>query len=803
MASRPSTSGLALVSAAALALEICLSRIFAVQQFHHFAFVVVSLAVLGSAAGGILLAARPKIPPLPLLTTVFALSALVAYLIIDFLPFDSYSMAWDPKQVGILLLYFLAAGAPFVIAGWIIGACLVAGGAATHRPYAANLVGSSLGCLGALLALDALPPQAVVLLVVAAGLFAAACFHAHHLPRLGLLVLASLTLLLSLRSPLLLDLHLSPYKPLASARLVNGARQTMTRWSASARLDVVESQSIHVFPGLSLNAPAQQPLQAALFLDGDGPLPITALSPDDPLAADLAAHMPATLAYRLRPSGRALLVQPGTGLDALLALAAGAQSVTLPTDEPLVLETLRGPYASFSRGLLRDPRLAIVNLASRSALLASPEHFDIVQFCLTDSYRPVTSGAFSLTEDYILTTEAFSDAYLRLSDSGLLVITRWLQTPPSESARAFATLLAALDDLDVPDPASHLIAYRSMRTATLIASRRPFTAEELSTTRSFLQANAFDPIVLPDLLPEELNRFNRLPSDDYYLLYASLLADRQGTIEAYDFNLRPPTDDRPYFFHFFRWRQTPGLLAQLGQTWQPFGGSGYFVLLALLALMLFLAAPLIVVPWVLLRRERDHLRAIGVELPGASPGGGISTLAYFASLGAGYLLVEVALIQRLTLLLERPALSLAVVLSVLLVASGIGSLLSPRLPLRPTLAALVLCLILLAAVLQDAIRLALPWAWTGRALLTVLLLAPPGFLMGIPFASGLRRIGARSTTMIPWAWAINGATSGVAGVVAALVALDWGLTATLVLGALAYAGAFAAAAGLDSLQTVD
>jgi hypothetical protein len=203
--------------------------------------------------------------------------------------------------------------------------------------------------------------------------------------------------------------------------------------------------------------------------------------------------------------------------------------------------------------------------------------------------------------------------------------------------------------------------------------------------------------------------------------------------------------------------------------------------------MVVLGVPLALAPLALLRRGR-------ARQPGPGPSRRAPRfLAYFACLGAGYLLVELPLIQRATLLLDRPSIALAVVLFTLLLSSGLGSLLSPRIPLRPSLLALIACLIVTTVGLPAVIRIALPWSLTIRLALTVLMLSPLGALMGVPFASGLRQAEARSPGLIPWAWAVNGAVSGVSGVLAALLSLEFGFTAVLAVGALAYACAWAAA----------
>jgi hypothetical protein len=766
--------GLAFLSAAAIVFEITLTRLFAIQQFHHFAFVVVSLAVLGFAASGLLLSLQSRPPGLLWLSGGFSFSVILAYVIINYLPFDSFSIAWDHRQVWILAVYFSAAGLPFLFAGWTIGASLNEARENAYQPYAANLLGSALGCPIALGSIAVLGGEKTVLLSSTLGLLAGGFFCFRQ--RIKLLFVSAMILLGIgfFWLPSAFQLNLSPYKPLSIGQLVPDARHSLTLWSASSRLDIIETNTIHVLPGLSMNAAILPPRQYAIYIDGDGPIPITELSPDDPSANQLSASMPTALAYTLRPGARVLILQPGGGLEAIIALSISAQEVMISNDEPLILQALKYPYEPFSKNLIKNPRLIQSDRASRGTLEASREKFDIITFALTDGFHPVTSGAFSLTENYLLTVESFSKAYNLLERDGLLVITRWLGTPPSESARVWATLLSAMRASGVDDPSSQLIAYRGMRTATMIAARRPFNSEEFKKVREFMQANAFDPIFLPDLEPSELNRYNQIPQDVYHALYQSLLDDLDQTLSTYSFDISPPTDNHPFFFHFFRWSQTPEILSTLGLMWQPFGGSGYLVLLALLALMILLALPVAIAPMIFLRRRRS-IPKLGRRIP-----------LYFACLGAGYLLVEISFIQQLTLLLDRPSIALAAVLFSLLFASGLGSLFSRRISLRYALIGLIVILLCLDIFLPYVISTALAWSEPLRFVLVVILLAPAGFFMGIPFVTGLRIMERESQGLIPWAWSINGAVSGIAGVLATMIGLEWGLSATLTIGAAAY-----------------
>jgi hypothetical protein len=239
--------------------------------------------------------------------------------------------------------------------------------------------------------------------------------------------------------------------------------------------------------------------------------------------------------------------------------------------------------------------------------------------------------------------------------------------------------------------------------------------------------------------------------------------------------VRPTTDDRPFYFQFFRWRQTPEVLAQLGRTWQPFGGSGFLVLLLLLAVLLFLAVGLAALAAILTRRRQPS--------PQVRPG---RSMGYFASIGLGYLLVEVALIQQFGLLLDRPAYSLAAVLAVLLLSSGLGSLFSDRARLDRVLPLIAGGVVTLAVALPAVSGWALAWPLIARLGLVAALVLPFGLAMGVPFARGLQQLQHAGPALVPWAWTANGAASGVAGVIGTLLSLSWGFRATLAAAAVAY-----------------
>jgi hypothetical protein len=345
-----------------------------------------------------------------------------------------------------------------------------------------------------------------------------------------------------------------------------------------------------------------------------------------------------------------------------------------------------------------------------------------------------------------------------------------------------------------------MVAFRGFNTATVLLKNGAFTPDELSAIRTFLAERAFDLTYAPDVQPEETNRYNILPESKYYQTYTTLLhaKPRETFYDDYDYDVRPPTDDHPFFGHYFKWAQTSQVLAEFGKAWQPFGGAGYFVVVALLLLAILLAVALILLPVAIWKRANRNA---------ASPFP-LRNLLYFGLLGFAFLFVEIPLLQRFILYLGYPAYAVTVVLFSLLFFSGWGSRWSDRIPLRLSLATLVVLILIAPLLLPRFFAWTLGLPLTIRLGLTALVLSPLGLLMGVPFPAGIRlmkRVQARGVVLsdqstdpedeaqggsIPWIWAVNGAASVIASILSALLALTFGFSWVLRLGALCYAGAW-------------
>lgn len=792
MISRPVRLSLLLLSAATLTFEINLTRLFSVAQFYHFAFMIVSIALLGFGASGTTFSLFPALlrgDPLRRLAQ-FSLAAgasmLLAYLLTNWLPFDSFSMLVDRRQIGILALHYLALAAPFFFSGAALAWLLAASPAAAGATYAVNLLGSAAGCVLALLAPSLLGGEGLVTL--SAGLSALAAVTAviparpvRLTPALGsagllLIALADITLRLAGSAGLPgFELRISPYKSLSYALQAPGAEVIYRRWNAFSRVDVIRSRGIHSVPGLSYRYLDPLPAMDGLLIDGDDLSPI----PGVDTGADFTDYLPGALAFQLRPQAETLILGPRGGLDILTALSRSSGALTAVEVNPLV---------AAAAPLYAHARVSARIESERSYLQRSRDRFDVIVLSLTSSYHPIQSGAYTLAEDYRYTLEAFESMLAHLKPGGLLVASRWLQDPPSEDLRLFALAVSAVQAAG-GDPRLQIAAIRGYNAATVFIRQGAFTVGELAQIRDFAAQRAFDLSYLPDVRAEETNQYNVLPESKYYQTYISLLeADSPKEFYAdYLYDVSPPSDDRPFFGHYFKWAQAPQVVAGFGRTWQPFGGAGYFVILALLLLALLLAGVLILLPVALRRRVIN--RSAGSPFL-------LRNLAYFGLLGLAFMLVEIPLLQRFILYLGQPAYAFAAVLFSLLLFSGIGSRLSGRIPFRAGLAALVIVVFAAPVLLRPLFSATLGWPLAARLAVTAMSLAPLGLLMGAPFPSGIRLFaagrvegGEGQPAAVPWVWAVNGAASVIAPILAALLALSLGFSAVLRLGGLCYFGA--------------
>jgi len=448
-------------------------------------------------------------------------------------------------------------------------------------------------------------------------------------------------------------------------------------------IHVVDGPTIRLVPGRSVAYQGAEPRQRAILFDADSPSAINRIT--DPKQVEAFDYTTSALPYHLLDRPKTLIIGAGGGSDVLLAHHHGCRSITALELNPQVVALMRGSQAKFSQHLYDQPDVELIAAEARGFLARTDQRYDLIQLPLVESLGAASAGVAALNESYLYTVEAFQ-AYLDHIDKnrGILCITRWMKTPPSDALRVLATVIEALDRRGLHHSNEYLIAIRGMFTVTILARRRPFSREELETVRAFCRERSFDVVWVDEmwLRPrsgrspaegplEDVNERNELP-EAYYADAAMgvLFGRREEFIRSYPLDISPTTDDRPYHSLSFRWRAFRHLRETMGDQWVRYADWGYLVLVATLVQAVVAGLVLIIVPLLFLRRQEG------------ARGGRLATCVYFACLGVAYMLIEIVMMQKLSLFLASPIYAASVVLTSFMVFSGLGSLWAGRMAAR-------------------------------------------------------------------------------------------------------------------------
>ena len=776
-APRSALVGLSVLSAATLLLEVALTRVLSVALWYHFAFMVVSTALFGFGFAGVALSLRRAagvVPARLVAATALAtpLAFVAGYALFNAVPFEPFSLGLEPAQWAYLPLAYLAVSLPFFFSGLTIAGLLTRHARAVDRLYLFDLVGAGLGTL---LVVGALPAFGGSGTIVAAAALAAAgaASVAWEVDRRLSAAAVALALALGALVPQadrLLPLRISRDKVVANgvpvARVLADPKVTLyTAWNTLSRVDVVEP------PGKT---------ERRLVLIDAGTAVTRLAHPEQSIASLGRTEDEESFFVQLFDKPTALIVGSGGGREVLLALRNGAGRVVAVEINPAINHIVTRVMADYTGHLYDDPRVVAVTDEARSFLRRSRETFELIECPHTISNAALASGSLSLAENHLMTREAFDDYLSHLAPDGVLVITR----PEAQLPRLFTTARASVGRADLT---SRVLAWRKRDSklsfyAGFALRRTPFTAEEVTRFAAVLERAHLEPLTLPGSVAQEP--------------YASLLTAADPTTVKIPFAavLEPATDDKPFFN-----RRVPLSELRLSDVAGVFGrGRGArdaledrpvaeAALVALLAESALLALAFIVLPLFVFRR-----RALAGQ-------GRLRTLASFGALGLAYIVIEVAFLQRFTLFLGKPVVLFSTVLGTLLVASGLGSAASRRLAERREAAWLacaaagLIALVIGMGVSPLVVARLLALDAGARVLVAMLLVAPAGFAMGLPFPLLVRRLEASHPERIPWAWGVNGFASVVGSVGAIILGMAAGYTAVFAAGVLCYLGAAAVA----------
>jgi spermidine synthase len=761
-------AGLALTSFSALLLELALTRLFSVVLFYHFAFLAISIALLGLGAGGVFayllkmkLAAtdtRTLAAKLCMANSVLVLAVLEVILHVPV----ALQVTW--ANFGRLTALYLSAAVPFFLTGLLFAVVFARETKRIPRLYGADLCGGALACLAIVPLLNWVGgPNAV--LAAGATMAAAGAIWAGFRPlrRYATLLACAMAVLIGVNySGRLIDVVY------AKGRLRDPAWVEFARWNALSRVEV-----------------DRQGQAKAVVIDADASTYImnAEVSKWHETAWEHALmSAPPALANVLRSHGEFAIIGPGGGVDVLRAVANGSPSVTGIEINPIIATTImRERYADYSQHLYSRPDVHIQVTDGRSFLRSTPQKFDVVQMTLVDTWASTAAGAFALSENSLYTVEAFQEYFNHLKADGMIAITRWEFRHPREALRVVAVAMEALHRMGVANPARNFMVVSEGALdedgipVVVLAKKTQFTPAEEDAVKGHF---------------EHYSKLNGLylPSHPGKNPFADLIAsnDPYGFARGYAYNTAPVTDNAPFFFFTLKPGQILGESGlRSGIDWKV--NLGVLVLLLVLLISFVAVLAFLILPLSLRARARR---------------GSMAPLLYFIAVGLGYILVEIAFIQRFVLFLGHPTYALTVVIFLLMLSSGAGSLLSRIWLPRTDLCWIPLALVIVTLVgevffLPGRLAAMVGMDFGYRLLASGVLLIPLGFVMGMPFPTGLRALASQPVprltreadhpdNSIEWAWAMNAAASVLGSVLAMVIAIQFGLTVTLACGAVAY-----------------
>ncbi|MEJ2214114.1 MAG: SAM-dependent methyltransferase [Gammaproteobacteria bacterium] len=785
-----------ILSASALAYEILLMRLFAIIQWHHFAYMIIGLALLGYGVSGTVVSLfqqRVKEHFFSLYVGsvfMFSVFSVLNFQVAQQLPFNAELIFWDDQQLFLLTGMLLLLSVPFFFAATAICIAFMHFKAHLTKIYAADLIGAAAGSLGLIILLFFLLPQHALITIASVSVFAAILVLPSAPKSIAkkLLLLAIPVAVFIGYQLTQIKLEMSPYKSLSQTLKIQGATIIHQRSSPLGLLSVIENNSVpfrHA-PGLSINTDQMVLPQLALFTDGDSHSAITQF-PDKIKKLSYLSNMTSALPYAITPIDSALIVGGAGGTDILQALYHDTKSIDVLELNKQTYELVDKVLADFSGSPYSHKKVNTHIREVRDFLGSSDKKYSLIQISLMDGFNASSSGMHSLNESYLYTIEAIQLYLSHLKDNGYLAITRWINIPPRDSLKLFHSMVIALKEQGFKDIGKRIVFIRSWQTGTILIKNAPFSDNELKMIRSFNENNAFDSAWLPDMRAAEANRFNMLSSPIFYEASSSILSDekRDQFIRDYKFDLQPSTDNKPFFHHFFRWQTFSELLELRDQGGMPLIEWGYLVLLATLVISVISSFVLILIPLIFFQQKATNGN-ISIRK--------INVIFYFFMVGLAFLMIEIAFMQKFIVLLHHPIYSFAATLSIFLLFAGLGSHVGGRLAAawstqRVFLASclgIALIGIVYLWLLDPLFEVATGFSLPVKIFLSIILLAPLAFLMGMPFPMGLASLSQHAENYIPWAWGINGCASVISASLSTILAINLGFNAVIGIGLALY-----------------
>ena len=769
-----------LISFATLLLELGLTRVLSVTLWYHFSFLVISTAMLGFGASGVVLALwsnlRERVQldkTLAALAIGFAIASVASFIVLQLIPFDPFS-SQDGLLVSALVLplYYVVLAFPFFWSGLAIALLLTRGAAEVNQLYAGDLIGAGAGCAALPLLLPVLGGAGVVVLAAAIALLAATVLALPLTGRTGRVafVLCAGAIVFAPFADRTVPLTVAPSKQHPLLPEPPRPAPLFSAWNSISRVDLYP-----IGPAPTKGWPG--PGFVAVIDGGSAATGMGTLSGGVQHWLDNPDYRPPGLAYLDNTRPRVLIIGSGGGREVLEALYYHAASVTAVEMNPIISGLVSNRMNDALGGLFQQPGVQLVTAEGRSFVRRSTAQYDAIVSVQTNSNAALAAAALGLAEGYLFTREALADYIDHLSPDGVLLVTRL----PSQVARLFATVREVFDARGLKDPAAHLVAVQTDNVpwgprhglTVMLFKKSPWTRDEVATIAQRIGTSAIASGA-PDGRGFLYSPFEGASNS----LYQRLLTEPNlpAVYAQQSIDVSPATDDRPFFNQQRLWSK----LSLQSLTSQGTMAGTETVLVLLLVQSIVIAGVLIILPLVRFSRQ-------GLRVPGSG-----AFLVYFAGLGLGFIMIEIALLQRFTLYLGEPLYAIAVVLGSLLVFTGLGAYVGQRFKrasmngIFSVLPAVVIALALTVLLMSWVFPTTLGYSLAGRAIISMVLIAPLGCLLGMPFPAGLGLVAASAPALVPWAWGVNGFFTVIGSVLAMMLGMIVGFSSVLWLAGACY-----------------
>lgn len=777
-----------LLTTSIIAFQLALMQILSFIQWSHFAYLIISIALLGFGASGTFISLfRSRLisiseKAIPVLMTLCGVTMGLTLFLTNkiFTGFDTFLLFNQPGQTWRLILICIVFMIPFFMGGTALGLIYTVHSSQAGKLYFFDLTGAGIGGAVFIVLLWIFFPIEIPGIIAFLPLVSAILATTPGSKKIMLFQLVFSAILILYFSINLVELPMSEFKSLRKTLDIPEAEVLVNKTSPYGVIHAVSAPSTRHAPGLSLAWQKPLPASMSLFNNGNwfGAIPLGKTGYKSAFYDYTLHAMPFIAGF----PKNVLVLDAGTGSLASYCLLKGSETVTMVEPNAAAIRLLKNELAGHHDSLLYHPSLKLRQINSRSYLLSDTSAYDLIYLPDVESFGG-SSGIYAARENYLLTVEAFRDVWNRLSEDGYMMVSVWMDYPLRAPLRLLAIIAETLKSEGIINIDQHLVLVRSWGNAGFLLKKSEFKNDEIQKIKEFCQIAYFDPVVMSSFDLSDITVFNILQDDNFnYHVDSIIRGSAIGLNSNYEFDITAPTDNKPYFFRFMKPSHLISLLKTYGYPDLAYMELGYFISFIAFFIILILTVILILLPLLFTR-----IKGKGIPF----------TLLYFSGLGIGFMFTEIVLIQQFILYLGEPNYSVAAVISGILLFSGTGSYFSGRLTIDKKSMATILLIIIpfimayavgLRIFLGNTVHLAVPL----KIVFTMLIIAPPSFFMGMAFPLGIRLLSKVNEILIPWAWGINGCFSVISAVLAIIISLHTGFQFVMLLAAGAYFISFSA-----------